>query len=435
MKKRSSAIILALALVLALALTACGKSEAAQKVDDLINAIGEVTLDSGSAISDAEKALSALDDKDQKQVEGAGKLTDARAAYDELVRQEEERKLQEQADKVIDAINAIGTVTLDSGDAITAARTAYDKAKSDVQARVTNLSALEKAETDYAAAVLAEKVRVVEDAINAIDPVTLDSGPAIQQAWNVYNSAEAEVQSAVSNLSALQAAEETLSDLRAGQVIDAINSIGTVTANSSDAITAARSAYKALSSADKAKVTNLDVLEKAENDLKTAKVTAAEATLRGMWKQEDKVRGLTFYYPSNIPHGSEYWYYDQRSFVLPYLSRNGNRMSMWLIYCYTGSSWVFFEDITVVADGERFTDSFNYFDVDRDTSGSKVCENAETSVGHGGYYYKMLQAMAAADEVIVRFEGDDHYRDITISSADKKAIKSMLDAFDAFHDL
>lgn len=433
MKKRFSAIILALVLVLTL--TACGKSEAAQKVDDLISAIGEVTLDSGKAISDAEKALNALDSKDQAQVDGTDSLTAARNTYDELVRQEEERKLQEQAAKVIDAINAIGSVTLDSGDAIAAARTAYDKAKSDVQARVTNLSALEKAESDYAAAVLAEKVRVVEEAINAIGTVSLDSEPAIRQAWSVYNNAEAEVRSAVSNLSVLQAANETLSDLRAGQVMDAINAIGTVTANSGDAITAARNAYKALSSADKAKVTNLDVLEKAETDLKAARVTAAEASLKGMWKQEDKVRGVTFYYPSNIPHGSEYWYYDQRSFVLPYLCRDGNKMSMWLIYCYTGSSWVFFEDITVVADGERFTDSFNYFDVDRNTSGSKVCEDAETSVGHNGYYYKMLRAMSEADEVIVRFEGDDHYRDITISRADKNAIKSMLNAFDAFQNL
>lgn len=369
MKKRFAAIILAL--VLALALTACGKSEAAQKVDDLIDAIGEVTLDSGSAISNAEEALNALDDKDREQVEGSDKLSSARGTYDDLV-------LTDQANKVIDAINAIGTVTLDSGDAIAAARTAYDNAKGDVQTRVTNLSVLEKAETDYAAAVLAEKVRVVEEAISAIGTVSLDS---------------------------------------------------------EDSITAARAAYEALSSAGRVKVTNLDVLEQAETDLKAAKVTAAEATLRGMWKQEDKVQGVTYYYPSNIPHGTEYWYYDQRSFVLPCLVRNGDRMDMWLIYCYTGSNWVFFEDITVVADGERFTDHFNYFSVDRDTSGGKVCETAETNVGYGGNYYKMLQAMAEANEVIVRFEGDSKYRDITISNADKNAIKAMLDAFDAFHGL
>lgn len=426
MKKRFAAIILAL--VLALALTACGKSEAAQKVDDLIDAIGEVTLDSGSAISNAEEALNALDDKDREQVEGSDKLSSARGTYDDLV-------LTDQANKVIDAINAIGTVTLDSGDAIAAARTAYDNAKGDVQTRVTNLSVLEKAETDYAAAVLAEKVRVVEEAISAIGTVSLDSESAIRQAWSVYNSAEADVRRAVSNLSDLQTAEETLSDLRVGQVMDAINAIGTVTLNSGDSITAARATYEALSSADRVKVTNLDVLEQAETDLKAAKVTAAEATLRGMWKQEDKVQGVTYYYPSNIPHGTEYWYYDQRSFVLPCLVRNGNKMDMWLIYCYTGSSWVFFEDITVVADGERFTNHFNYFSVDRDTSGGKVCETTETSVSYGGNYYKMLQAMAEANEVIVRFEGDSKYRDITISKADKNAIKAMLDAFDAFHGL
>ncbi|MBP3520219.1 MAG: hypothetical protein J6J87_02615, partial [Oscillospiraceae bacterium] len=167
------------------------------------------------------------------------------------------------------------------------------------------------------------------------------------------------------------------------------------------------------------------------------RLSAAESLLKGTWKHQDKVRGVTYYYPSVIPHGSEYWYYDQRSFVLPYLSRRdgSDTVSMQLIYCYAGSSWVFFEDITVVADDERFTDSFSYYSVTRDVSGGTVCETAETSVSYDSYYYKMLKAMVDADDVIVRFEGDDYYRDITISRSDKNAIKKILDAYDAFHTL
>ena len=45
--------------MLALALTACGKSEAAKAVDDMIDSIGEVTVDSGSAITAAEEAFAA----------------------------------------------------------------------------------------------------------------------------------------------------------------------------------------------------------------------------------------------------------------------------------------------------------------------------------------------------------------------------------------
>ena len=75
MKKRLAALVMAL--VLALALTACGKSEAAKAVDDMINSIGEVTVDSGSAITAAEEAFAALTEEDQKDVD-QGKLQTAR---------------------------------------------------------------------------------------------------------------------------------------------------------------------------------------------------------------------------------------------------------------------------------------------------------------------------------------------------------------------
>lgn len=56
---------LTLTLVMVFSLSACGKSEAAKGVDDQINAIGEVTLDSESKITEAESALAALSQEDR----------------------------------------------------------------------------------------------------------------------------------------------------------------------------------------------------------------------------------------------------------------------------------------------------------------------------------------------------------------------------------
>lgn len=53
------------------------------------------------------------------------------------------------AQPVIDAINAIGEVTSSSGDAITAARAAYEALPADAKPYVTNLSTLEAAEAAY----------------------------------------------------------------------------------------------------------------------------------------------------------------------------------------------------------------------------------------------------------------------------------------------
>lgn len=50
-------------------LCACGKSKEAQNVDDLIMAIGEVSIDSADKIKAAEDAYEALDEKDREKVE------------------------------------------------------------------------------------------------------------------------------------------------------------------------------------------------------------------------------------------------------------------------------------------------------------------------------------------------------------------------------
>ena len=123
MKKRLAALVMAL--VLALALTACGKSEAAKAVDDMINSIGEVTVDSGSAITAAEEAFAALSAEDQKDV-NQGKLQTARDTYEQLL-------LQAQADEVIAAISAIGTVSAESAGAVDDARALYDSCDPSVQ--------------------------------------------------------------------------------------------------------------------------------------------------------------------------------------------------------------------------------------------------------------------------------------------------------------
>lgn len=62
-------ISLLLVFTLCLSLCACGKSAEAKKVDEMILAIGEVTIDSVSAVDAAVEAYKALSDKDRESVE------------------------------------------------------------------------------------------------------------------------------------------------------------------------------------------------------------------------------------------------------------------------------------------------------------------------------------------------------------------------------
>ena len=98
---------------------------AAAPVIAKINAIGKVTINSKSLIEAAEAAYAELTESQKALVTNYDVLVAARAAYDELVQAQQGD--QEAAQAVIEKINALGTVTLESEAAINEARTAYDK--------------------------------------------------------------------------------------------------------------------------------------------------------------------------------------------------------------------------------------------------------------------------------------------------------------------
>ncbi len=193
-----------LAAALALSLAACGgKSEAAKAVDQMISEIGEVTVNSGGHISAAEEAVAALDEEDRQQLENLDSLEKARETCDSLI-------LESEADKIEEVISAIGTVTLDSGDAISAAANAYGSAAPEVQALVKNAADLEAASL----ALNSLRVSEVSDMIDAIGTVTLESGESIDAAKAAFDALPASLQGQVGNASSLEAAGTSLRELK-----------------------------------------------------------------------------------------------------------------------------------------------------------------------------------------------------------------------------
>ncbi len=169
---------------------------------------------------------------------------------------------------VKELIDAIGEVTLDSGDAIDAARTAYDKLPEAKKALVDNYEKLTAAEEAYTALVDAAAAKAVDDLIDAIGEVTLESGDAIKAARAAYDALTDTQKELVKNYEELTAAEEAYTNLvdaaAAKAVDDLIDAIGEVTVDSGDAITAAREAYDALTDAQKELVENYEKLLAAE---------------------------------------------------------------------------------------------------------------------------------------------------------------------------
>lgn len=115
-------------------------------------------------------------------------------------------------------IAAIGEVTLDSEEAIQAARTAYDALRQERKEQVSNYDVLVAAEARLAE-LQDEAVANVETLINAIgQPVTPASRAAVEAARAAYDALAQKLQARVGNYDVLLAAEARLAELNAENI-------------------------------------------------------------------------------------------------------------------------------------------------------------------------------------------------------------------------
>ena len=221
-------------------------------VIEKIDAIGEVTLESEEAIVAARAAYEALTEAQKAQVTNYDKLTAAEARLADL----------KAAKAVDDMIDAIGEVTLESEEAIAAARAAYEALTEAQKAEVKSYDKLTAAEARLANL---KAAKPVDDMIDAIGEVTLESEGAIDAARAAYEALTEAQQAEVKSYDKLTAAEARLAVLKPAKPVEKlIDAIGEVTLGSESAIAAARTAYDNLTEAQQAEVKNYDKLTAAE---------------------------------------------------------------------------------------------------------------------------------------------------------------------------
>ena len=164
---------------------------------------------------------------------------------------------------VKELIDAIGEVTLESGDAIEAAREAYDALTDTQKELVKNYEKLTAAEEAYAAMVDAAAAKAAEDLIDAIGEVTLESGDAIKAARAAYDALTDTQKELVKNYEKLLAAEELYEELTASAAAIAQK--------------AAEEARKAQEEAEAAQKAAEEAVEAAKAAQEAAEAAAAKA--------------------------------------------------------------------------------------------------------------------------------------------------------------
>lgn len=186
---------------------------AAAAVDSLVDEIGDVTLDSKQAIETARAAYDNLTPTQKTYVTKLNTLTAAEAAYKNLVD-------QKAADDVMEKINEIGEVTLDSKTAIEAARAAYNALTPDQKPLVENYNVLTDAEAELARLEAEAKyeadlaaVAQVDEMIERLFPVNRYSGPAIRMARAAYDALTEDQKALVKHYDDLVKAEAEFAEI------------------------------------------------------------------------------------------------------------------------------------------------------------------------------------------------------------------------------
>ena len=189
-----------------------GSDDAAVKdAEELIDAIGTVTLNSADEIAAARKAYNALTAEQKQKVGNSGVLTAAEKKYAQLKTADDEKKA-EAVEDLIDSIMA-GSTTFE--DDVKAAQKAYNNLTADQKKLVDNYYKLANYLKDLADEEDKEAAEAVERLIDAIGAVNADSEDAIQAARDAYEKLTDEQKELVENLSALEAAESRLAELKA----------------------------------------------------------------------------------------------------------------------------------------------------------------------------------------------------------------------------
>lgn len=259
--------ILCMLLALLLLLSAC-QSKEAKEAEALIEAIGTVTLDSGDAIQAAEQAVANMQSGPLKEVQNLETLNEARSTYNVLAAE--------------DAISHIGTVTLDSYEAISAAEEAVSSLTAAEYMRVSNIDVYnqakadyEKAEADYEKAKAESEVAYINSAIADIGTVTLQNGADYLGILRRMKSLDEEYQAAIVGVDKLVRACNTYYAL---QVEESIDKIGSDPLSQKSAVKSARKAYDGADPEVQALVKNYYVLESAEKQIQAAKDAEKAAT-------------------------------------------------------------------------------------------------------------------------------------------------------------
>jgi flagellar biosynthesis GTPase FlhF len=231
---------------------------------------------------------------------------------------------------------------------------------------------------------------------------------------------------------------------------DTTKAVNTATNNSSNnhnksVNTNNKQADTAQADADAVTANRAEAQKKAESEAKIqaeakakeetkAKTEAAEkarqkAALSQLVKHVDEVEGITWYQDKAAPK------YINENGIYAYFGVKDDKVvsGLHLKIQYTGKSWIFIKNYVFNMDGEKYEINPGFMGAERDMStdinSPGVWEYHDETLDSTGF--QLLNAMINSQKTIMRLDGDQRQKDVTISANQKAALKRVLDAYTA----
>jgi hypothetical protein len=159
---------------------------------------------------------------------------------------------------------------------------------------------------------------------------------------------------------------------------------------------------------------------------KAAKAKAAQElknALADLRVKTDSVTNKKWYYARTTTQ-----YVDSNSIHLYMGQEQGSDPYLRFRIQYAGDDWLFINQFTLNVDGEVFVIEPDYGDMERDND-SDVWEWYD--INPSDENVSMLKAIMNSKKAVIRCEGDQYYRDRTITATEKKALKAVLTGYNA----
>jgi hypothetical protein len=134
---------------------------------------------------------------------------------------------------------------------------------------------------------------------------------------------------------------------------------------------------------------------------------------------KDEVKGLKWYQDK-----SSYNYYWRNEFYI-YTSA-GPTPTLFLNIRYYDEDWLFIDSFFFNVDGETFSFTPSYGEIQRDSDSTVTEWYNQVATPEN---IELVQKIMNSKKTIMRLEGSEYYKDVTITQAQKTAIKNVLTVY------